>query len=78
MQANVVVLHRKALAHYRVQESMEQGYEANLLKYCGGSHDLPPANVSFTIQGRHCSGDTVEQDLMDDLYNAIKTALTKQ
>jgi hypothetical protein len=72
MKYTVVVLHRKALAHYTVTVGDNGWYEGHLLKYGGSSHDLPPPKLRFTCEGRHCSGNTDEQDLLDDLYHAIQ------
>jgi hypothetical protein len=76
MEVTVVVIYRQALAHYTVAVKNETLYEAGLLKYGGSSHDLPPPRIRFLKQGRHCTGDTDEQDLMDDLYHAVQVALT--
>jgi hypothetical protein len=72
MEHTVAVLFRNSLAHYTVVTKDDAGYEANLLKYCGNSNDEPPAHVSFIKDGRHCSGDTENWELMDDLFHAIQ------
>ena len=73
----VVVLYRKALAHYSVTTRGDGWYEAVLLDYGGSSHDLPPPQIRFIREGRHCSGDTDERDLMDDLYYGVQVELEK-
>ncbi|WP_132053211.1 hypothetical protein [Pseudocnuella soli] len=72
MEQTVVVLFRNALAHYTVAVDDESGFEANLKKYGGEPHNQPPPQICFVKEGRHCSGNTEEADLMDDLYDAIK------
>ncbi len=77
MRLTVVVLYRRALAHYAITTGHNNAYEAGLLKYCGSSHNLPPPKISFKMEGRHCQGTTDEQDLMDDLYYAMQLELHK-
>lgn len=77
MEVKVVVLYRKALAHYNVAEKETGWFEASLLNYSGNSNDLPPPRLKFIKDGRHCSGNTEEQDLMDDLYDAVQRKLIR-
>jgi hypothetical protein len=37
----------------------------------------PPQRICFTKQQRHCSGDIIDQDLMDGIYNAVQTQRQK-
>jgi hypothetical protein len=77
MGFTVVVLYRGALAHYAMAIN-DDAYEAGLLKYCGSSHDLPPPKLHFKKEGRHCQGNSNEQDLMDDLYFAVQLKLQQE
>jgi hypothetical protein len=66
------VLYKGALAQYRVREETHGGFTAQLLFYRGNATNTPPQEVHFVKDGRHCSGDTAEQELMDDLYETVK------
>ncbi|RPD49182.1 hypothetical protein [Paracnuella aquatica] len=72
MEHTVVVLFKNALAHYHVVQSGALGYEASLLRYGGSAENVPPIDVRFVKEGRHCTGSTEEADLMDDLYDAVQ------
>ena len=72
MEHTVVVLYRNALAHYRVAQSGASGYDASLLRYGGSAENVPPNEVHFVKDGRHCTGNIGEADLMDDLYDAVQ------
>ncbi|MCU7552805.1 hypothetical protein OCK74_27045 [Chitinophagaceae bacterium LB-8] len=78
MECTVVVLYHGALTYYTVSETENGTYEAGLLKYNGDQKQEPPHKVSFKKQGRHCSGDFNDQDLLDDIYLAIKTQQQKR
>lgn len=66
------VLYKGALAQYRVRIEDHGGFTAQLLFYRGNATDTPPREVHFVKDGRHCTGDTAEQELMDDLYETVK------
>jgi hypothetical protein len=72
MAVTVAVLYKGALACYAVSRTGEERYEAYLLKYNGKEQDRPPHMVQFVKQGRHCSGDTGEQELMDELCYVVR------
>lgn len=78
MDVTAVVLHRGALAHYAVHKDGEQVYEAHLLRYSGAREDEPPHEIEFRKAGRHCTGSTDEQDLMDDILNAVQSKEQKE
>lgn len=67
----VVVLHKGGLAHYEVALYGNAGYQADLQKYSGEQEYRPPQMIHFQKEGRHCTGDCAEQDLMDDLLDAV-------
>lgn len=71
MKITAVVLHRGSLAHYTVREAKNSWLEAHLLRYDGGQENAPPLRIRFIKNGRHCSGDTKNQELMDDLCAAL-------
>lgn len=71
MEFTAVVLFRGALAHYSVEMKGNNTYEAGLLKYNGAELNSPPPNILFIKEGRHCTGDINDQDLLDDIYNAV-------
>ena len=72
MDVTAVVLHKGALAHYAVHTEGEQKYEAHLLRYSGARENEPPHDIAFRKAGRHCTGSTEEQDLMDDILYAVE------
>jgi hypothetical protein len=73
MVTQAAVLYKGALAHYRVRKEEDGGFTAQLLYYKGRSGDSPPKEVEFVKDGRHCTGNTNEQELIDDLYETVKT-----
>jgi hypothetical protein len=72
MDLTAVVLHKGALAHYTVHKNGDQDYAAHLFRYSGAREDEPPHDIAFRKAGRHCTGSTDEQDLMDDILNAVE------
>ena len=77
MEVTAVVLHKGALAHYVVEKSVDQLYIAHLIRYGGEVFNKPPKHLHFTEEGRHCLGDSDNQDLMDDLCYTAKQQLNK-
>jgi len=77
MDVTAVVLFRSALAHYTVTMNEDGSYEAGLQKYAGTRDNDPPLVVHFKKEGRHCTGDSEEKELMDDLCYAVQAELTK-
>lgn len=73
MVTQAAVLYKGALAHYRVRKEVDRGFTAQLLYYKGRPSDAPPKEVEFVKDGRHCTGNTNEQELIDDLYETVKT-----
>ena len=73
MVTQAAVLYKGALAQYRVRKEEDGGFTAQLLHYKGCINDAPPKEVHFIKDGRHCTGNTEEQELMDDLYETVKT-----
>jgi len=72
MISQAAVLYKGALAYYRVKKD-EDGFTAQLLHYKGHINNTPPKEIFFIKDGRHCTGNTEEQELMDDLYETVKT-----
>lgn len=72
MDKTAVVWHRGALAHYSVHSEDDEHYEAHLIRYKGAPENEPPQDIEFSREGRHCTGSTEEQDLMDDICNAVQ------
>lgn len=72
MDKTAVVLHKGALAHYAVHSEDEEHFEAHLIRYKGAPENEPPHDLEFRKKGRHCTGSTGEQDLMDDICNAVQ------
>ena len=72
MEVTAVVFYKGALAHYTVTWECGQKYEARLLDYRGTMDNEPPRVIRFIKEGRHCTGDTAEQDLMDELYSTVQ------
>lgn len=71
MKITAVVLHRGSLAHYTVAEVEDGWLEADLLRYDGKHRNTPPQGIRFIKNGRHCSGDTKNRELMDELCAAV-------
>lgn len=72
MDVTAVVLHKGALAHYSVHTDGDEHYEAHLIRYKGAPENEPPQDLEFSKAGRHCTGSTAEQDLMDDIRDAVQ------
>jgi hypothetical protein len=72
MEVIAVVLHKGALAHYTVSRGNGESYTAHLIRYGGDVRNKPPRHLHFIEEGRHCSGDTNNQELMDDLCYTAK------
>jgi hypothetical protein len=77
MEFTAVVIFKRALAHYSVKMKGNDSYEAGLLKYSGEAQDSPPSHICFIKEGRHCTGDINDQDLLDDIYNAVHSKQEK-
>ena len=72
MKITAVVLHKNSLAHYTVSEKNVGFYEARLLRYGGNQQDAPPEHIWFIKDGRHCTGNIKNLELMDELCAAVK------
>jgi hypothetical protein len=72
METVAVVWYRGALAYYSVSKKEDGSFVAALQKYAGPKEDNPPRKVRFAKQGRHCTGDTEEQELMDEICSAVE------
>lgn len=72
MEVTAVILYKGALAHYTVEKSNGLFYSAHLIRYGGQACDKPPKHLHFIEEGRHCSGNSNNQDLMDDLCYTAK------
>ncbi len=75
MGVPAVVFHKGGLAHYSVDVKEDKYYVATLQRYDGKPSAEPPVEVSFLKEGRHCTGSTTNQELMDDLYETVKNRL---
>jgi hypothetical protein len=71
MEFTVAVLYQGTLTHYAVTERENGMYEAGLLKHAGEGQHQPPGKFCFRKEGRHCSGEIEDQDLMDEVYHAV-------
>lgn len=78
MKVTAVVLHKGSLATYRVSEGTDGSYDAHLQSYSGHHQDTPPQSIQFVKEGRHCTGDTKDQELMDELCAALKLEKEKE
>lgn len=78
MDVTAVVLHKGALAHYTVHTAGDEHYEAHLVRYKGAPENEPPQDIEFDRTGRHCTGSTEEQDLMDDICNAVQVTARRR
>lgn len=78
MKITAVVLHKGSLAHYTVSEKEDGSFEARLLRYSGAGKDAPPPAIWFVKDGRHCTGNTTEGELMDELCAAVQLEKEKR
>ncbi|HVE61359.1 MAG TPA: hypothetical protein VNA26_06055 [Chitinophagaceae bacterium] len=72
MEKTVAVFHEGALAHYNVSEEGNGTFKARLLKYSGRPDNDPPREFLLHKEGRHWADDDVEQDIVDDIGQAIE------
>lgn len=75
MSLTAVVFHKGGLAHYNVSMASDGKFMAQLNRYDGKPSQEPPRLISFEREGKHCTGTTTNQELMDGLYDAIKNRL---
>ncbi len=72
MEKTVAVFHEGAIAHYNVSEETNGTFKARLLKYSGSQNNNPPREFNLHKEGRHWTDNTVEQDIVDDIGQAIE------
>lgn len=72
MKITAVVLHNGSLAPYTVSQRGKGSFEALLLRYGGEGKEAPPRTIRFVKNGRHCTGTTSQQELMDELCAAVE------
>jgi hypothetical protein len=75
MDVTAVVLYQGALAYYTVSRQGDGTYVARLLSYGGAQQSEPPQTIHFWSDGRHCNGSIENEELMDDLWLAVKEKL---
>lgn len=78
MKVTAVTLHKGSLASYSIVERKDGSYEAHLQSYGGKQQDAPPKCIWFVKEGRHCTGNTKYQELMDEFYAAVKMEIEKE
>ncbi len=71
MEKTVAVFHEGAIAHYNVSEEGNGSFKARLLKYNGSPNNNPPREFLLHKEGRHWADDDVEQDIVDEIGQAI-------
>ncbi|MGI8599864.1 MAG: hypothetical protein ACR2KB_11490 [Chitinophagaceae bacterium] len=72
MEKRIAVLHLGKLAHYNVRKEKTGHFVARLLSYSGSNKDEPPAEIDLHKEGRHWEDQGADQDLVDDIGNAIE------
>ncbi|ANE50920.1 hypothetical protein SY85_10810 [Flavisolibacter tropicus] len=72
MEISAVVMYKGALAYYIVDKGSGQLYKAHLTRYGGAPINEPPSHLQFIEEGRHCFGNTNNQELMDELCYTVK------
>ncbi|MER3463553.1 MAG: hypothetical protein C4329_03160 [Chitinophagaceae bacterium] len=72
MDVTAVVLYQGALAYYTVSRQGDGKYVAHLLNYSKGQELEPPQTIHFWNNGRHCSGNIEDDNLMDEIWLAVK------
>lgn len=72
MEKKIAVLHHGKLAHYSVSKGKNGHFVARLLNYSGNHRDEPPSEIDLHKEGRRWEDEGAEQDLVDDIGNAIE------
>jgi hypothetical protein len=72
MEQQVAVWYKGSLALYKISGGREGLFHAELLKYNGRPESAPPSEFPLYKEGRHWLDDDTNQDLLDDLGNAIE------
>jgi hypothetical protein len=78
MKTTAVVIHNGSLAYYSVSQERDGNYVADLLKFNGEEGNGPPGQINFVKKGRHCTGDSDNENLMDELYSATESRSKKK
>jgi len=78
MDITAVIFHKGALAHYTVSQREGNGLVARLLAYSGDPASSPPKQVSLVKTGRHCTGSIDDEELMDEIYHATKSEVSRR
>jgi hypothetical protein len=71
MEIKALVLYRDAYALYLISSDDHNIFTANLKRYDGNMHNLPPPCVTLTKSVRCWKGSTDEQELVDELGEII-------
>jgi hypothetical protein len=71
MEIKALVLYRDAYALYLISSEDHNIFTANLKRYDGNMHNLPPPCVTLTKSVRCWKGSTDEQELVDELGEII-------
>src|SRR5688572_21288148 len=72
MTKRVTVLHRGKLAQFDIEDCKNGKFIARLLSYGGRTGEEPPNNIEIHKVGRHWEDQGADQDLVDDIGNAIE------
>jgi hypothetical protein len=72
MKMEAIIPYKEAYAKYCVTQESEFIYAAVLISYDGGTHDMPPVNITMTKGVRHWIGSTHIQIVIDELGEAIE------
>jgi hypothetical protein len=72
MEKKIAVLHHGKLAQYKISKEKNGHFIARLFNYSGNNRDEPPAEIDLHKEGRHWQDQGADQDLVDDIGNAIE------
>lgn len=72
MEKTVAVFYEGQLAWYNVKGGKNGNFIARLCKYKGLADRQPPFELSLHKEGRHWNNGGTNQDLLDDIGNAIE------
>ena len=75
MEIKALVLYRDSYALYLISSENDNIFTANLKRYDGNMHNLPPPCITLTKSVRCWKGSTDEQELVDELGEIIQINL---
>lgn len=72
MVRNIVTLYKASLIYYTCAKTADRTYLLTLIRYAGDPQIIPPSVVNLHYKmGKGWTGNTPDQELLDDLGDAI-------